>query len=101
MKLVIELDVNEIPTMEKATELVRQALTALTRDLRGERLENLVEAKCNWCPQEVTLLAECRASDGASPIMARVGVSPRDFDTTCWGENMINAGPTSTIPCAL
>ena len=96
MKLIIEVDLEQVPNIADAMLLVSQSMMEWFKATGKQDLAALVTQKYNWMPQyNVGLIAE--AVEAANPehgrVQARIAVTDSKFDTSQWGKELISNNP--------
>lgn len=98
MKLIIEVDLEQVPNIADAALLISQAFLEWAKATNRTNLAALVDQKYNWMPQyNVGLVAEAaNASDRdleTARIQARIAVTDSKFDTNAWGKQLMADNP--------
>lgn len=96
MKLIIEVDLEQVPNIAHAAVLISEAMLEWTKATGQTNLAALVERKYNWMPQyNVGLVAEAANSEDIENalIQVRVAVTDSKFDTSPWGKQLMADNP--------
>ena len=98
MKLIIEADLKNRPTLPQVMIIINEAMQAWYQGTSKSDLAEMVEQKHNWIDKyNVGLLAEGTNVDDEETFL-RVAVTDSTFDTSQWGKEMLEANPGRCTP---
>lgn len=101
MKLIIEADLKNRPTLPQVMITINEAMQAWYQGTSKSDLAEMVERKYNWLDKyNVGLLAEGTNVDDEETFL-RVAVTDSTFDTSQWGKDLVASIPGHQGPVSV
>lgn len=101
MKLIIEADLKNRPSLPQVMIIINEAMQAWYGSTQKSDLAEIVEQKSNWIDKyNVGLLAEGTNLDEEETFL-RVAVTDSTFDTSQWGKDLVASIPGHQGPVSV